>query len=410
MELEMPRIFFSYARSDAEFVRRLATDVRSAGANLWVDQLDISPGDRWDRAVEEALNSSPCLLVILSPASVASQNVMDEVSFGLEKNKKIVPVLYRSCEIPFRLRRLQYIDFTSHYSEGFAQLLRALNIQPLPPQESKSSLVQSDITEIPTPPRSRMGEQSVAAEDSASLSFPLNSSEKVINGSVSTSTQKETESARPEALRIITGTVGESTSRYSVKFLITFILLIAVTGSISFLFLFSSEESEKETVKRKTDGLQKPLAAPTGGISSRNGYTITRCGSIQDSKTGLEWFVGPDRPISWGAAKLWIDSLADCGGDWQMPTIKQLATLYDSRYTAGEGFSKGGRNWPAHIHPVFASIGSGSWVWSSETLDERIARSFNFNQGVAAEYEKDNKIYTTRAFAVRTSQTKEQPE
>ena len=75
--------FFSYSRTDAEFVLKLASDLCSAGVDLWLDQLDISPGDRWDLAVEKALEASRCIVVILSPASVDSQNVRDEVSYAL---------------------------------------------------------------------------------------------------------------------------------------------------------------------------------------------------------------------------------------------------------------------------------------------------------------------------------------
>ena len=43
-------------------------------------------GVRWDDAVEEALHASPCLLVVLSSASVNSDNVKDEISFGLDNH------------------------------------------------------------------------------------------------------------------------------------------------------------------------------------------------------------------------------------------------------------------------------------------------------------------------------------
>jgi uncharacterized protein YbdZ (MbtH family) len=102
-----PTLFCSYDRADAEFALKLANDLRSAGISLWIDQLDIPAGDRWDIAVESALKASPCLLVVLSPASVESQNVMDEVAFALGSNKKVVPVLHRRCDIPFRIQRLQ---------------------------------------------------------------------------------------------------------------------------------------------------------------------------------------------------------------------------------------------------------------------------------------------------------------
>jgi hypothetical protein len=128
MQTEMPRIFFSYARADSEFVLQLAKDLKAAGTNLWLDQVDIHGGDFWERAVEEALRASSGLLVVLSPASVASPNVMDEVSLALEHKKKIVPVVYHQCDIPFRLKRLQYIDFTGDYNQGLTQLLTALNV------------------------------------------------------------------------------------------------------------------------------------------------------------------------------------------------------------------------------------------------------------------------------------------
>jgi hypothetical protein len=120
--------FFSYARSDSDFVLKLATDLRKAGADIWLDQLDIKSGSRWDLSVETALKDSSKLLIILSPASVSSNNVMDEVSFALEEGKTVIPILFKSCEIPFRLRRLQHADFTKNYDEALANVLQALNL------------------------------------------------------------------------------------------------------------------------------------------------------------------------------------------------------------------------------------------------------------------------------------------
>ncbi len=122
------KIFFSYSRADSPFALTLAKDLREAGADIWIDQLDIPAGSHWDAAVEKALNSSAYVLVILTPSSTASTNVMDEVSFALESGKKIIPVLLEDCLAPFRLRRLQRIDFTSDYTTGFSQLIISLNL------------------------------------------------------------------------------------------------------------------------------------------------------------------------------------------------------------------------------------------------------------------------------------------
>ncbi len=67
------------------------------------------------------------MLVILSPDSVESENVMDELSFALEKKVLVIPVLYRDCEIPFRIGRVQYVDFRSDHDKALKELLDTLN-------------------------------------------------------------------------------------------------------------------------------------------------------------------------------------------------------------------------------------------------------------------------------------------
>jgi hypothetical protein len=126
--------FISYSREDSEFALRLAEDLKAAGAAVWLDQLDIAPGARWARAVEEALAACPRMLVILSPSSASSTNVDDEVSFALEEKKAVIPVLYRACKIPFRLRPFQFVDFRSDYALGLKRLLLSLPSQSLPEQ------------------------------------------------------------------------------------------------------------------------------------------------------------------------------------------------------------------------------------------------------------------------------------
>ena len=123
----VPHAFFSYARSDAAFVLKVAQQLRRLGRKVWVDQLDIPKGARWDEAVEGALRASPCLMVVLSPASVKSQNVLDEVAFALDEKRPVLPILLQPVVLPFRLKRLQYIDFTGDYDAAFEQMVAALD-------------------------------------------------------------------------------------------------------------------------------------------------------------------------------------------------------------------------------------------------------------------------------------------
>jgi hypothetical protein len=136
MPLLSTTIFVSYAREDSELALKLCGDLKIAGVNVWLDQLDIPPGKHWDRAVEEALERSKYLIVILSPSSVASDNVMDEVSYAIDEKKHIVPVIIGSCRLPLRLRRFEFIDFTGDYGSSLNKLLSVLRDTAYPNEQS----------------------------------------------------------------------------------------------------------------------------------------------------------------------------------------------------------------------------------------------------------------------------------
>ena len=126
----MSHYFLSYARADAEFALRLADDLRTAGVNLWVDQRDIRPSQRWDRAVENALRDCAAVVVVLSPRSVASENVLDEVGFAMDHRRDVIPVLLEPCDIPIRISRLQHIDFAGGYQPALERCRRVLGTLP----------------------------------------------------------------------------------------------------------------------------------------------------------------------------------------------------------------------------------------------------------------------------------------
>ncbi len=133
-------IFFSYSRKDSEFVLELSQKLKELGADIWLDQTDIEAGSNWDDSVEEALANADTLIVVLSERSVVSKNVRDEYSYAIEENKQVVPVLMENCTIPFRLRRLQYADFTTSETVGIQTLVDTLKLkQPTEKIESVKS-------------------------------------------------------------------------------------------------------------------------------------------------------------------------------------------------------------------------------------------------------------------------------
>lgn len=131
-----PFIFLSYSRSDSDIATKITRDIQKCNGNIWMDQLHISGGDRWDKAIEDALEKSSHVIILLSPASIDSYNVMDEVSYALEENKTVIPLLIENCKIPYRLRCLQYLDFVKDYDLAIQKLNKLLGISNV---ESKPS-------------------------------------------------------------------------------------------------------------------------------------------------------------------------------------------------------------------------------------------------------------------------------
>ena len=133
--------FISYSRMNKGFALKLTKELKEAGFYVWLDQLDIPTGSRWDDELEKALDECEIFMVILTPDSISSENVKDEIGYAIDHKKRILPVLLEDAKIPLRLRRFQYVDFTSkNYDEGVdaaKRLLRNLTDAPTIPLSRK---------------------------------------------------------------------------------------------------------------------------------------------------------------------------------------------------------------------------------------------------------------------------------
>lgn len=124
---EQPNFFMSYSRKDEDFVRTLAGDLRRRGFKIWLDIYDIEPGESWSRQIGRALDACEVMLLILSPDALDSENVDDEWNYFLDVKKTVLPIMHRPCTIPFRLHKLQYINFTNQsYDTALDRLVATL--------------------------------------------------------------------------------------------------------------------------------------------------------------------------------------------------------------------------------------------------------------------------------------------
>lgn len=126
--MSMTQVFISYSRKDLSFVEQLVSDLKNEGFDVWYDVSGIAGGTQWRSEIENALKNSQYIIVVLSPDSIASEWVEREFLFANNLKRKIIPLMYRFCELPLNYVNLNYIDVQEgKYKQEFPKILHALN-------------------------------------------------------------------------------------------------------------------------------------------------------------------------------------------------------------------------------------------------------------------------------------------
>ncbi len=124
--------FISYTHKDAEFAARLERDLKIRGLHVWRDQNEIAIGDSFSKGIQEGLKDSYTFALILSQEALSRPWVREELNAAynlrLAEELKILPVLYKDCEIPPFLIDYKYADFREEkrYTEQLGLLERAI--------------------------------------------------------------------------------------------------------------------------------------------------------------------------------------------------------------------------------------------------------------------------------------------
>ena len=121
----MPDIFISYSRKDSEQALQLANRLRDEGMDVWIDQHGIDAATSWSNEIVQALDAAKAMLVLLSPASIQSDNVVRELSLAFEAKKPILPVVLEPVTLPTQFR-YQLAGIQRAHLADYDAILRAL--------------------------------------------------------------------------------------------------------------------------------------------------------------------------------------------------------------------------------------------------------------------------------------------
>jgi hypothetical protein len=113
------RFFVSYSRKDEPTVLKLVAALEAASdLEALRDKKDILPGEEWRGRLEGLVVAADVVLVCLSPDSIASPEVKNEIETANRLSKRILPVVLRRLEAaaPAAVASLNYFFLTDDKS------------------------------------------------------------------------------------------------------------------------------------------------------------------------------------------------------------------------------------------------------------------------------------------------------
>ena len=124
------KVFLSYAEPDDKSARALRAELEKGGFEVWDPAARLTPGDNWALELGKALKDAEAMVVLLSPAALASNSVKREIDYALGEPRfkgRLIPVVVRPVkEIPWILETLRVLRIHADPERGSRQVLEAL--------------------------------------------------------------------------------------------------------------------------------------------------------------------------------------------------------------------------------------------------------------------------------------------
>ena len=103
-------IFISYSHSpqDSDYAHKLAGDLKRRGFEVWIDDR-IDYGASWPQVIQEQLDASTAVIVLMTLRSYDSKWVQNELARAQDKGKPIFPLLLEGDNW-LAVQATQYVD------------------------------------------------------------------------------------------------------------------------------------------------------------------------------------------------------------------------------------------------------------------------------------------------------------
>jgi hypothetical protein len=128
------RVFISYVREDLLAVSALASAIKGAGYEVWIDHENLGGGERWKGTIRNAIREGTAMIACFSSAySEELTLAIDEIRSRPTDMTWFIPVRLDNCVVPDRalgagetLRDIQAVDLFPDTSAGHERVLKAI--------------------------------------------------------------------------------------------------------------------------------------------------------------------------------------------------------------------------------------------------------------------------------------------
>jgi hypothetical protein len=140
------RLFISYSRLNSGYALDLQDKLNERGCGVWLDTEKLQTGQHWREEIVQAISSCDYFVLLLSAASIRSENVIKELSLAESYGKPILPLMIETVEVPdamkYQLAGLQFMIVNPSQADHGVEALLAV-LPPSTAQPAKTALEAS---------------------------------------------------------------------------------------------------------------------------------------------------------------------------------------------------------------------------------------------------------------------------
>ena len=143
----MANVYISHIHADAEFVSKLANDLRHCGLTVWFADQKVELGFDQKQIIEDAIVDADNVLVVLSEHAASSTTILTDTAIAITQGRQHIVPIYatKDPDIPFILKKIPGVNLSD--SKTYETSLNSL-VSSLSQEEPRDASVKFDDTSV----------------------------------------------------------------------------------------------------------------------------------------------------------------------------------------------------------------------------------------------------------------------